>query len=156
MRISTVAPLILFSLAYPAIAQTHFCIAGDLDHLNATQVTECRTKMTNVRDAVKRHGAPSGWRFVVVCDATGWSDYARFIAPGTASLREAAFHTDEHQRWTFVRGDRIDAGAEAADTLLAVVLRGVTIPKTEPMPNPKRVLRQPTLSIASVEPPQLP
>ena len=53
--------LLFLSVSSAALAQTHFCIAGDLDHLNAAQVAECKTKMTNVRDAVKRRGAPSGW-----------------------------------------------------------------------------------------------
>ena len=156
MRLHRTLSLVLLSLASSALAQTHFCIAGDLDHLEATQVAACRNKMTSVRDAVKRRGAPSGWHFVVVCDETGWSDYAAFIAPGAPVLADAAFHTDRNQQWTFVRGSRMEDGSvEAADTLLAAALRGVPTP-TVPLPNPKRVLREPVLSIASVEPAHLP
>ena len=157
MRPHRTLPLFFLGLATAALAQTHFCIAGDLDHLNATEVTACKAKMTNVRDAVKRRGAPAGWHFVVVCDETGWTDYARFIASGQQALHNAAFHTDPAQHWTFVRGSRMDAGStDAADTLLAVALKGVATPKVAPMPNPKRVPPQPTLSIASVEAPTLP
>ena len=160
MHLRRTLPLLLLSLAASAIAQTHFCIAGDLDHLTATQVSQCKTKMTNMRDAVKRRGAPSGWHFVVVCDETGWSDYTSVVAPaGAAMLKDAAFHTDGGLHWTFVRGSRMDAdSAEAADTLLAVALRGLprTEPAPRPLPNPKRVLREPSLSIAKVEQPRLP
>lgn len=156
MRLRRTLPALLLSLATAALAQTHFCIAGDLDKLSSTEVAACKTKMTNVRDAVKRRGAPSGWHFVVVCDESGWSDYARFIAPGAPALGRVAFHTDGNQHWTLVRGSRMDAdSAEAADTLLAVALKGVASPKAAPMPNPKRILPEPTLSIASVEPPNL-
>ena len=155
MRFPLALPLLLLSSA--ALAQTHFCIAGDLDHLNATQVADCKTKMTNVREAVKRRGAPAGWHFVVVCDESGWTDYASYIATGApATLDKAAFHTDPDLHWTFVRGSRIDADrAETADTLLAAALKGVSSPKATPMPNPERILREPTLSVASLEPPKL-
>ena len=159
MRLRRTLPLLLLSLASSALAQTHFCIAGDLDRLSATQVAQCKTKMTNMRDAVKRRGAPAGWHFVVVCDETGWGDYARFIAPPAATLQEAAFHTDGDLHWTFVRGSRMDADSpEAAETLLTVALRGVPGSKPAPraLPNPKRTLPVPTLSVASVEPPKLP
>ena len=159
MHLRRTLPLLLVSFAASAIAQTHFCIAGDLDHLSSTQVARCKTQMTNVRDAVKRRGAPSGWHFVVVCDESGWTDYASFIASSSASLKEAAFHTDGGLHWTFVRGSRLDADSpEAAETLLAVALKGIpaSAPAPHLIPNPKRVLPQPTLSIASVEPPELP
>jgi hypothetical protein len=157
MRLHYTFSLVLLSLTSSALGQTHFCIAGDLDHLKASQVTECKTKMTNLREAVKRRGAPSGWHFVVICDEHGWSDYATFLAQGTPPMGEAAFHTDGNQRWTFVRGSRMDADSpEAAEMLLAVALKGVPAPNATPMPNPKRVLREPTLSVASVEPPALP
>ena len=158
MRFPRHLPLLLLSFASAALAQTHFCIAGDLDGLSATQVAECQTKLTNMREAAKRHGAPTGWHFVVVCDESGWTDYASFVAaPGAPTLEEAAFHTDRGMHWTFVRGSRMDAGsAEGADTLLTIALRGVSSPKATPMPNPKRLLAEPALSIASAEPPQLP
>ena len=157
MHLCRTLPILLLSLTSCALAQTHFCIAGDLDQLKPAQLAECKTKMTNVREAVKRRGAPSGWHFVVVCDETGWSDYASFIASGKPSLREAAFHTSQDQHWTFVRGSRMDPeDARATDALLAVALKGVPTPKVKPIPNPKRVMREPALSIASVEPPSLP
>jgi hypothetical protein len=156
MRFPFALPLLLLSFSAAALAQTHFCVAGDLDHLNATQIADCKTKMANVREAVKHRGAPSGWHFVVVCDESGWTDYASFVATGGHVLDEATFHTDPELHWTFVRGSRMEADSIAsADRLLAVALKGIS-PKAAPMPNPKRVLREPTLSIASVEPPTLP
>ena len=157
MRFPRILPLLLLSVPSAAVAQTHFCIAGDLDQMSVTQVSACKAKLANVREAVKRRGAPTGWHFVVVCDESGWSDYASFVAPGAPPLAAAAFHTDRGLHWTFVRGSRMDPdSAEGADTLLAVALKGVVAPKVTPLPNPKRVLREPTLSIASIEPPQLP
>ena len=155
MRFPLALTLLLLSFAPAALAQTHFCVAGDLDHLNATQIEACRTKMANMREAVKRRGAPAGWHFVVVCDESGWTDYASFVATGVHMTDEVSFHTDLELHWTFVRGSRIEVdSAEAADMLLAVALKGVS-PKAAPMPNPKRVLREPTLSIASVATPTL-
>lgn len=157
MRFRRTLLLLLASLASSALAQTRFCIAGDLDHLNETQVAACKAKTTDVREAAKRHGVPAGWHFVVVCDETGWKDYAGFMAPFAGALKDAAFHTDEGQHLTFLRGSRMDAGsAESADTLLTVALKGVPTPKAVPLPNPKRVLPQPTLTVASVEAPRLP
>src|ERR1700712_3459142 len=125
MRFPLALPLILLSSS-AALAQTHFCVAGDLDHLNAAQVADCKTKMTNVREAVKRRGAPSGWHFVVVCDESGWTDYASFVSTDAPALDEASFHTDRGLHWTFVRGSRMEAdSAEGADTLLAVALKGI-------------------------------
>ncbi len=151
--------LFLLGLASSAVAQTHFCIAGDLDRLDASQVAECQAKMTSVRDAVRRRGAPSGWHFVVVCDETGWSDYANFIAPSAGPLGDAAFHTDGSLHWTFVRGSQMDANSSgAADTLLAIALKGVPNPRVAPhtLPNPRRVLREPATLMARSEPPALP
>ena len=56
----------LLTVALPAVAQTHFCVGGDLDHLSPAEVTSCRAKMTEVREAVRRRGAPSGWHFLIV------------------------------------------------------------------------------------------
>ncbi len=155
MRFRIALPLLLLSSS--ALAQTHFCVAGELDRLTAAQVADCKTKMTSVREAVKRRGAPSGWHFVVVCDENGWTDYANLIASGGPTLDEATFHTDRSLHWTFVRGSRMEAdSADAADTLLAVALKGTPAPKAMPMPNPRRILRDQNLWIASVEPPKLP
>jgi hypothetical protein len=155
MRFPLALSLLLVSLP-AALAQTHFCVAGDLDHLNATQVADCQTKMSNVREAVKRRGAPSGWHFVVVCDESGWTNYASFVASGAHMPDEATFHTDQNLHWTFVRGSRMEADSAAgADTLLAGALKGIS-PKAIPTPNSRRILREPALSIASVEPPKLP
>lgn len=162
MRFTFPASLLLLGATLPLVAQTHYCIAGDLDHLTQTEVTACRAKMTHVRDAVKRRGAPSGWHFVVVCDETGWSDYASFTGKAGARLLKAEFDTDRNGHWTFLRGSRIaDDDGQTAGAALSIALYGVPGIHPEPgveaapqlMPNPERTLQIPALQVAEAHMP---
>ncbi|MGI4854088.1 MAG: hypothetical protein ACRYF4_08615 [Janthinobacterium lividum] len=154
------ASLLLFALSLPLLAQTHFCIAGDLDHLTQTEITACHTKMTQVRDEIKRRGAPSGWHFVVVCDESGWSDYASFSGKTDARLKDADFETNRDEHFTFLRGSRIaEDSARAAGVMLKAALLGVPGRQMgsdggagpQPMPNPKRTVQVPSLLMAETQ-----
>ncbi|MGI4756882.1 MAG: hypothetical protein ACRYGF_08540 [Janthinobacterium lividum] len=162
MRILSSLNLLLLSICLPCVAQTHFCIAGDLDHLTATEVSACKAKMTQVRETIQHRGAPSGWHFVVVCDESGWSDLASFSGKEGAKLRNADFNTDRELHWTFLRGSRMDAeNRDAAGTMLAAALSHVPGRTAEPgfengahpMPNPQRVIHQPSLEMAEAHDP---
>lgn len=158
MRFPLPVSLLMFAASLTSVAQTHFCIAGDLDHLTQTEVSACHAKMTEVRDAIKRRGAPSGWHFVVVCDEAGWSDYASFSGKAGAHLLQADFQTDRDEHWTFLRGSHLPDGGQAAAVLLKAALVGVPGRLTEPglhiepqpMPNPERTVQVPVLQVAEV------
>ena len=161
MRVRLPASLLMFAASLPLLAQTHFCIAGDLDHLTQTEVSACHTKMTEVRDAIKRRGAPSGWHFVVVCDEVGWSDYASFSGKAGAHLLQADFQTDRDEHWTFLRGSHLPDGGQAAAVMLKAALVGVPGRQIEPgvqtepqpMPNPERTVQVPALQVAEIRVP---
>lgn len=147
----------LLSAALPAVAQTHYCIGGDLDHLSQAEVTTCKAKMTAVREAVKRRGAPSGWHFMVVCDESGWQDVAALTGRSAARLEAAAYSTDQGLQVTFLRGSRMgDADGSAPAAMLNAALEGVPgryarpgIDATPaPIPNVERTREVPTLLIA--------
>ncbi len=150
------AKLLLFCLSASAVAETHFCIGGGLDEMSATDVAACRTKMVQIRDAVKRHGAPAGWHFVIVCDESGWQDYASFAGQEHARTVNASYSTDAQMHWTFVRGSRMDTNEPAeADMVLAAALKNVPgrLAAPTPIPNPGRALAQPDLQVAEVNMP---
>ena len=162
MRFSFSLRLFLFGLCLPCVAQTHFCIAGDLDHLTANEVTACKSKMTQVRDTIKHRGAPADWHFVVVCDETGWRDLASFSGANGATLRNAEFNTDRELRWTFLRGSRMDGvHDDAAGGVIAAALKHLPGRSGEPglengphaMPNPQRVIHQPNQELAEAADP---
>ena len=50
MRIP-LAGIVLLTLSASAVAQTHFCIGGDLDTLTPTQVAACKAKSADLRTA---------------------------------------------------------------------------------------------------------
>ncbi len=155
MRFPLSLSLALLGATLPAVAQTHFCIGGDLDHLSAQQVSLCQSKMSHVRETVRRRGAPDGWHFVVVCDETGWNDLASFSGKAQGALRTVDYSTDQELHWTFLRGSRL-SGEEADSTgsMVAAALKGVPGGRIEngpvPMPNPRRTVPQPTLQMADV------
>lgn len=162
MRFPRPVSLLFFAISLPLVAQTHFCIAGDLDNLTQTEVSACHTKMTQVREEVKRRGAPSGWHFVVVCDEGGWSDYASFSGKTDAHLRDADFETNRDEHFTFLRGSHLAEGsAKAAGVMLKAALLGVpgrqVGPDGEaaprPMPNPERTVQVPVLLMAESQVP---
>lgn len=154
MHFSLPVPLALLALTLPAVAQTHFCIGGDLDHLTQTEVSACQAKMTHVREAVRRRGAPAGWHFVVVCDETGWSDLAGFTGKSAGGLRNVDYSTDRDLQWTFLRGSHIEAESDGTGTVLAAALKNLPGQRLEPgtgpapMPNPERNVSLPALQVA--------
>lgn len=153
----------LLSAALPAIAQTHYCIGGDLDHLSQAEVTTCKAKMTAVREAVKRRGAPSGWHFMVVCDESGWQDVAALTGHAVAHLKTVAYDTDKALQVTFLRGSLIgDTDSNAPAAMLNAALEGVPgryarpgIDATPaPIPNVERKREVPALLVAEAREPE--
>lgn len=153
----------LLTLALPAIAQTHFCVGGDLDHLSPAEVTSCRAKMTEVREAVRRRGAPSGWHFLIVCDESSWHDVAALTGQATAALRNVDFHTDREQQVTFIRGSHVAEQDGTAARLLQAALEGVPGRFSQPgigvtpapIPKVERKRDVPTLQIADAHQPDV-
>ena len=90
-----------------AVAQTRFCMGGDLDHLSQTDRAACSATVQAVRNAASTLHAPDGWHFVVVCGEEGWKSYAAFSSHGEAVLEDAAADTDLAQGTTFFREDRL-------------------------------------------------
>ena len=153
----------LLTAALPAIAQTHFCVGGDLDHLSPAEVTSCRAKMTEVREAVRRRGAPSGWHFLIVCDESSWQDVAALTGQAATALRNADFQTDREQQVTFIRGSHVAEQDGTAARLLNAALDGVPGRLTQPgisvtpapIPNVERKRDAPTLQLADARQPDL-
>ena len=94
-------------LTVPAIAQTRFCIGGDLDQLSATDRATCSATMQAVRNAATTMHAPQGWHFVVVCGESGWKSYTAFSSRGEVALETAAADTDRSGQTTYFREDRL-------------------------------------------------
>ena len=46
----------------------------------------------------------------MICDETGWSDYASFTGNHKAEVMRVSESTDRDLRWTFVRGSRMETG----------------------------------------------
>lgn len=89
-------------LSVASVAQTRFCIGGDLDHLSAEDRASCSATMQSVRTAAASLHAPEGWHFVVVCGEAGWKNYASFSSRGEAVLERVA-DTDLAQQTTYFR-----------------------------------------------------
>ena len=86
-----------------ALAQTRFCIGGDLDHLSAAQKASCAAKMQTAKNVAATLQAPADWHFVVVCGENGWKDYAAYSSNQTPSLLDAAADTNLQEHETFLR-----------------------------------------------------
>ena len=138
------AGLLFLAVSVSLVAQTHFCIGGDLDHLSPASLTACQAKMSGVRNAVKQLGAPAGWHFVVVCDDAGWKDYASFSARETGLLSGASYSTDLRLHWTFLRGADLDVEQpQATATVVSMALSSVPMQKSTPrMPASGKATRQ--------------
>ena len=95
----------LFSI--PAVAQTRFCIGGNLDHLSANDRADCSATMQAVRATAASMHAPDDWHFVVVCGEEGWKSYAAFSTRSEAAIENASADTDLAQRTTYFREDRL-------------------------------------------------
>ena len=90
-----------------AVAQTRFCIGGDLDHMSSNDRAACSATMQAVRTATAFMHAPEGWHFVVVCGEEGWKNYAAFSTHGEAALEEASADTNLDEHVTYFREDRL-------------------------------------------------
>ena len=95
-------------LCASAVAQTRFCIGGDLDHMSQTQRVACNAKMQAVKQATAALHAPEDWHFVVVCGENGWKSYAAYSMDDNAALLSADADTNLDRRETFLREDRLD------------------------------------------------
>ncbi len=104
MRLAPLAAAAL--LCASAVAQTRFCIGGDLAHLSAAEKTTCSTKLQAVKAAAAAFHVPDGWHFVMVCGEEGWRDYSAFAMNDTLLNASADTHFEQHE--TFLRGDRFD------------------------------------------------
>lgn len=100
------APLAAALLCTSAVAQTRFCIGGDLDHLSTAQKAECSAKLQAVKAAAGSFHVTDGWHFVMVCGEEGWKDYAAFAMDDTLLNASADTHLDQHE--TFLRSDKFD------------------------------------------------
>src|SRR5579875_4206962 len=97
------AALAVTMLCAPAVAQTRFCIGGDLDHLTSAQRNACNATLNAVRNTASSLHAPDGWHFVVVCGEDGWKQYAAFSERGEDAVQDAAADTDLDEHTTFLR-----------------------------------------------------
>ena len=105
MRSCFSAPILAVAaslLSIASVAQTRFCIGGDLDHISAADRATCSATMQAVRTAAASLHAPDGWHFVVVCGEEGWKNYASFSSRGEAVLERIA-DTDHGQQTTYFR-----------------------------------------------------
>ena len=93
-------------LTIPSVAQTKFCIGGDLDHLSTAERSACSATARAVRDVADSMHAPGSWHFVVVCGEEGWNSYRAFSARDTA-LENASVDTDLDQQTTYFREGRL-------------------------------------------------
>ena len=111
MRPCFTAPVLALAaslLSVASVAQTRFCIGGDLDHISANDRAACSATMAAVRTAAASLNAPNGWHFVVVCGEEGWKNYASFSSRGEAVLERVA-DTDQVQQTTYFREDGLRA-----------------------------------------------
>lgn len=95
-------------LAASAVAQTRFCIGGDLDHLSQAERATCDAKVQAVRTVASSLHAPGDWHFVVVCGKEGWKEYAAYTMEPNPALLDASADTNLEQHETFLRADRLD------------------------------------------------
>ena len=117
--------LLFLALSASLVAETHFCVGGDLDGMSAAAVTACQAKLSGVRNAAKLRGVPADWHFVVVCDETGWKDYTSF-SQAAGLLSGASYSTDAQLRWTFLRGSQLNVDQpQTAATMLSMALESV-------------------------------
>ena len=103
LKIAAMIPVAILSAT--AVAQTRFCVGGDLDHLSSSERSSCNATMNAVRHAVSTMPAPADWHFVVVCGEEGWKQYTAFSTRDEISLSGAAADTDRGQRTTYLRED---------------------------------------------------
>ena len=103
------AALALAMLPLASVAQTRFCIGGDLEHLSTAQRNACYATLNAVRNTASALHAPDGWHFVVVCGEDGWKQYAAFSERGEDAVQDASADTDVEEHVTFFREERLHA-----------------------------------------------
>jgi hypothetical protein len=97
----------IFLLVATAFAEgDRVCMAGNVEHLSDTELRACQTLVHHVRDTAARYHTPS-WHFIVVCDESGWKDYAAFSTTPARILENASADTDLALHTTFLRGSRL-------------------------------------------------
>lgn len=102
--LAAVAALLIATAA--SAESNKVCMAGNVEQLNAAQLTVCKQQVEQVRAAADKAGA-SNWHFVVVCDEPSWKDYAAFSNTPVAELEKANADTNVAERTTFVRAGRL-------------------------------------------------
>ena len=99
--------LITAMVCIPAVAQTRYCIGGDLTALSAPERASCNAAKEMVRATAARLQAPEDWHFVIVCGEQGWKDYAAVAQRGEVALDESAADTDLEEHVTYLRESRM-------------------------------------------------
>lgn len=95
--------LIATTLASAAVAQTRYCMGGDLDHMSAAERASCSAAKEGVKATATQLHAPADWHFVIVCGEQGWKDYTAVADSGAVALQDAAADTDLSQHVTYIR-----------------------------------------------------
>lgn len=101
-----IAPLAAALLCASSVAQTRFCMGGDLAHLSAAEKASCSAKLQAVKTAAASFHVPDDWHFIMVCGEDSWKDYTAFAMNDTLMTASADTHFEQHE--TFLRGDRFD------------------------------------------------
>jgi hypothetical protein len=115
-------------LCATAVAQSRFCIGGDMTRMSPSEKAACSAKLQAVRTAAAALQAPEGWHFVLVCGKQGWKDYTGFRLADNTALVDASADTDLEQHETFFREDRLDlANPAALRRLVAVEVAGILL-----------------------------
>ncbi len=99
--------LISTMVCIPAVAQTRYCIGGDLTALSAPERASCNATKEMVRATATRLNAPKDWHFVIVCGEQGWKDYTAVAQRGEVALDDSAADTDLDEHVTYLRESRM-------------------------------------------------
>jgi hypothetical protein len=130
MRIPSLTLTVAFaaSLSATALAQTRFCLGGDLSHLSQAQKSSCNARLSDVRELAVAMHAPADWHFVVVCSEQGWQDYAAYTMNTSETLLAASADTNLEQHETFLREGRLGSGdRKALQAVVAHEIAGIRL-----------------------------
>ncbi len=110
-------------LSASAVAQSRFCVGGDLAQLSPAQRRACDTKLQAVRRVATALHVPDEWHFVLVCGDEGWKDYSAAFhgGPDVLETRTADTNVEEHE--TFFRESKLDP--QDSQTFLGIVAHEV-------------------------------
>ena len=95
------------AMGVSAVAQTRFCIGGDLDRLSAGERASCNAAKDTVKLTATRLHAPEDWHFVIVCGEGGWKEYTAVAQRGEVALNDSDADTDLDQHVTYLRESRL-------------------------------------------------